>query len=123
MNGLHVARQALADKLLAAGLKPSLQPGQAAPYVLVALPFIEKARTLGDCVSVSAEYRILVLAPGPGDDSSAQQLLTDIAKALVALAKDMPSEATPTQYGPENAPLPAYEFTVTKHVRISTEGV
>jgi hypothetical protein len=120
MTTLQAERVALQAKLTAAGLNAVLDPaGVVGSCVLVALPFVERFRKLGDCVDVTAEFRILVMAPSPGNAENAEKLLGDVVTALTALAKDIPSEATPTTYGPDTAPMPTYEFTVTKHVRIS----
>ena len=124
MSILGDARQAIVDKLSLAGLVGVLDPTAIhPPCVLIGPPDIERLAVGGQCVTVTAVFPVVVLVVGPGNGGSLDQLLGDVPAAMIALAHDKPSEATPAVYVVETngqaREYPAYEFTCTKMIRIN----
>lgn len=119
MGAVDDYRADVLAKLAAAGLNALDDPADVTPpCVLLGPPVFERIALLGPVVKVLATFPVRVLVIGPGNAGALSALLGDVPTALVALAKQKPSEATPFVYVAGELEHPGYEFTITKEITL-----
>lgn len=120
MGAVDDYRAAVLAKLNDAGLNAMDDPATVTPpCVLLGPPVFERIALLGPVVKVLATFPVRVLVVGPGNAGALAALLGDVPAALVALARDKPSEATPFVYVVSDAvEHPGYEFTITREITL-----
>jgi hypothetical protein len=105
------ARQAVIDRLNAAGIVATGDPSAIPPVVLVAAPSILAAVIGGPTVDV--QFPIVAIHPPPGNAAALDWLLT-AASAVIDELAPVAVSAGPGTYG--DPPAPAYTVTVTGSV-------
>lgn len=109
MNVFQAEREAIAGKLTAAGVvNVTLDPGAQLPHVLVDLPRVTGSEGIGGW---SAEYRIQIAAPPPGDSAALAWMLDQLEPVLATLATAFAEPQTVTRF---DVDVPAYVVAVTR---------
>lgn len=108
---LDGAREAVIDRLAAAGLPATGDPGAVPPVVLVAAPSILPTVIGGPTVDV--QFAVIAIHPPPGN-AEAMRWLLRTASAVIDELAPVTASASPGTYG--DPPQPAYTVTVTGSV-------
>lgn len=105
------ALQAVIDRLTAAGIAATGDPGALSPVVLVGPPTIPP--TVFGNPTVDVQFPIVCIHPPPGNAAAVAWLLTT-ASAVIDELSPCSASGTPGTYG--DPPQPAYTVTVTGSV-------
>jgi hypothetical protein len=103
------ARRTLIDRLTAAGIKATGDPGALSPVVLVAAPTVLQA-IAGGPPTINVVFTIVCLHPPPGNEAALDWLL-DTASAVVDELAPCQFSTLSGTYG--DPPQPSYTVTVT----------
>lgn len=108
------ARQAIVDRLNAAGIRATGDPGALAPIVLVAAPSLINA-LVGGPPTVDTDWPVVCIHPPPGNAAALDWLLTTASAVLNELGPCRVT-AQPGTYG--DPPQPAYTLTFTGELAV-----
>lgn len=109
MNVFQAERESIAGKLTAAGVAAvTLDPSAALPHVLVDLPRVTGSQGVGGW---SAEFRIQIAAPPPGDTVALAWMLDQLEPVLATLSTAYAEPQTVTR---NDVDVPAYVVAVTR---------